>query len=323
MPTITYREAIRQALRIELKENPELILLGEDIGAYGGSYSVTKGFLEEFGAERVVDTPIVESSLIGLSIGAAMAGMRPVVELMTINFALKAIDQIINNAAKIRFMFGGQFSAPLVIRAVSGWGQLGPTHSQSFENYFAYAPGLMVVMPSSPNDAKGLLLTAMRGKDPVLFIEHALLYSTQGDVPEGKEGIPLGLSDIKRRGKDVSIVAYSRMVLLALQAAQQLSKDGIEVEVVDLRCLRPMDLGLAVSSLKKTGRALVLSEDWPSCSIASEVAARLQNEAFDYLDAPIGLLVSKDVPVAYARNLEAATLPNVSDIVGAVRALLS
>ncbi|HEY9765849.1 MAG TPA: alpha-ketoacid dehydrogenase subunit beta [Chroococcales cyanobacterium] len=323
MPTITYREAIRQALRSELKRNPELILLGEDIGAYGGSYAVTKGFLEEFGEERVIDTPIVESSLVGLSIGAAMAGMRPVVELMTINFALKAIDQIVNNAAKIRFMFGGQFSAPLVIRAVSGWGQLGPTHSQSFENYFAYVPGLVVAMPSSPADAKGLLLSAMRGKDPVLFIEHALLYNTRGDVPEGEEGIPLGLSDIKRRGKDVSVVAYSRMVLLALQAAQHLSKEGVEVEVVDLRSLRPLDLALAVSSLQKTGRALVLSEAWPSCSLASEVAARLQNEAFDYLDAPVMRLASKDVPMAYARNLEAAALPKVEDIVGAVRALLS
>lgn len=317
---VTYREAIRQTLREEMRQNAEVVLFGEDIGAYGGSYAVTKGFLEEFGPERVIDAPIVESGLVGLGVGAAMAGMRPVIEVMTINFALLAIDQIINSAAKIRFMFGGQFSAPLVIRTVAGWGQLGPTHSQALESFFAHVPGLVTVMPATPADARGLLQTALRGEDPVLFIEHGLLYGSKGEIEDDRP-VPFGVSNLLREGRDLTVVSYSRTVMLAMQAAEHLAQEGIELEIVDLRSLRPLDLEPAIRSIQKTNRALVVSEAWPHCDLSAEVIARLQQRAFDYLDAPIARYTSEDVPIAYAKELERATFPTVEGLIQAAKSL--
>lgn len=322
MAKITYREAIRQALRNEMKRKSNVILLGEDIGAYGGSYAITKGFLEEFGDTRVIDTPIVESALVGLAVGAAMGGLHPVVELMTINFGLEAMDQIINSAAKIHYMFAGQMRVPLVIRTPAGWGQLGPTHSQTFESYFSHVPGLIVIMPATPYDAKGLLTAALREDKPVMFIEHSLLYGDTGEVPEEDYVVPIGVSDIKRVGKDATVITYSRMLTIALQAAEKLAQEGIEIEVIDLRSLRPLDMGPALQSLQKTGRALVMDEAWPNCDVSAEVIARLQQEGFDYLDAPIGRLTGKDVPIPYARNLELDALPQLDDAINAIRKLL-
>lgn len=322
MAKITYREAIRQALRSELKRNSKLVLLGEDIGAYGGSYAVTKGFLEEFGDSRIIDTPIVESALVGLAVGAAMGGVHPVVELMTINFGLEAMDQIINSAAKIHYMFAGQMRVPLVIRTPAGWGQLGPTHSQTFESYFAHVPGLIVLMPATPYDAKGLMTAALREEKPIMFIEHSLLYGDSGEVPEEDYVLPIGVSDIKREGKDATVIAYSRMLTIALKAAEKLAQEGLDIEVVDLRSLRPLDMGPALKSLQKTGRALVLDEAWPHCDMSAEIIARLHQDGFDYLDAPIGRLTGKDVPIPYAGNLELAALPQLDDTIDAIRKLL-
>lgn len=320
---ITYREALRQALREEMLRDERVFLLGEDIGAYGGSYAVTKGLLEEFGEKRVKDTPISETAIIGAAVGAAMDGLRPVAEIMTINFTLVAIDQIINNAAKIHYMFGGQFRCPIVIRTVGGGRRLAATHSQNLEVLFAHIPGLKVVAPATPYDAKGLLKAAIRDDDPVIFIEHSLLYSTRGPVPEEDYVVPIGVSDIKRRGRDVTIVAYSRMVREALIAAEELAKQGIEAEVVDLRTLRPLDMGPVLDSVARTNRVVVVTEDWRSFGIGAEVAARIQEEAFDDLDAPVLRVSQLEVPTPYAANLEKLAFPGSRQIVEACLEVLN
>jgi len=322
VPTVSYSEALREGIREEMLADDRVFIMGEDINAYGGSYTVTKGLLDEFGPKRCRDTPLAESVFVGAGVGAAMGGLRPIVELMTINFALVAIDQIINGAAKIHYMFGGKFQVPLVIRTPAGWSQVGATHSQSFEAYFAHVPGLKVVMPATPYDAKGLLKTAVRSEDPVFFIEHTKLYSTKGEIPSGEYAIPFGQADVKRSGKHVTIVTYSRMVLIALQAAARLAEEGIEAEVIDLRSLRPLDMETVVTSVRKTNRALVLSEDWRSCGMGAEVASRIYEEAFDYLDAPVARLAAAEVPLPYAKNIEREAFPREDHVATAVRQLL-
>jgi pyruvate dehydrogenase E1 component beta subunit len=322
VPILAYKDALREAIQEEMRADERVFIMGEDINAYGGSYTVTKGLYEEFGAKRCRDTPLAESVFVGAGVGAAMGGLRPIVELMTINFSLVAIDQIINNAAKIHYMFAGQFSVPLVIRTPAGWAQLSATHSQSLEAMFAHIPGLKVVMPATPRDAKGLLKTAVRDPDPVFFIEHTSLYNTRGEVPEGEYSIPFGQADIKRQGKDLTIISYSRMLLVALQAANLLAKDGIEAEVVDLRSLRPLDMSTVVTSVRKTNRALVLEEDWLQCGMGAEIASRIYEEAFDDLDAPVARLGAAEVPLPYARNIEREAFPREEHVVKAARALL-
>ncbi|HLT57856.1 MAG TPA: alpha-ketoacid dehydrogenase subunit beta [Limnochordales bacterium] len=323
MAEITYREAVRQALREEMLRDERVFLLGEDIGRYGGSYAVTKGLLEEFGEKRVRDTPISETAIIGAAAGAAMDGLRPVAEIMTINFTLVAIDQIINNVAKIHYMFGGQFRCPIVIRTVGGGRRLAATHSQNLEVLFAHIPGLKVVAPATPYDAKGLLKASIRDEDPVVFIEHALLYGTRGEVPDEEYVVPIGVSDIKRRGRDVTIVAYSRMTREALIAAEELAKQGIEAEVVDLRTLRPLDMGPVLDSVARTNRVVVVGEDWRSFGIGAEVASRIQEEAFDDLDAPVLRVNQQEVPTPYAANLERLAFPSSQQIVEACLEVLN
>ncbi|HEU5329177.1 MAG: alpha-ketoacid dehydrogenase subunit beta [Thermomicrobiales bacterium] len=323
MAQITYREAIRQALREEMTRDERVYIMGEDIGAYGGSYAVTKGFLDEWGPDRIVDTPIAEGGIVGVATGAAMHGMRPIVEIMSINFSLLAMDQICNHASKLHYMFNGQITVPLVIRTASGWGQLAATHSQTFEAWYASMPGLKVAMPATPYDAKGMLISAIRDPDPVMFIEHSLLYGTRGEVPEGDYTVPLGQAEVKREGTDLTIVTYSRSLMIAQQAADQLAKQDISVEIVDLRSLRPLDTGPAVASVQKTNRALVVEEDWRSCGMGAEIVARLQEEAFDYLDAPIMRIAAVEVPLPYAKNLERLCYPTEQDVVGAALKLLN
>lgn len=319
MPVQTYREALQQALREEMQRDSSVFLLGEDIGTFEGAYKVTAGLLKEFGPKRVRDTPIAEEGFVGAGIGAAMLGLRPVIEIMTINFILLATDQIVNNAAKMRHMFGGAVSIPLVIRTPGGGGhQLAAQHSQSLEVWFAHIPGLKVVAPATPADAKGLLKTAIRDDNPVLFIENLALYNTRGEVPEGEYTIPFGRAEVKRQGRDVTIVAHSRMTLLALEAAERLAKDGISAEVVDLRSLRPLDRATVVASVQRTNRAVVVEEGWPTYGISAEVAATISSEAFDYLDAPVVRIGGAEVPMPYAKVLERKALPSVDDIVAGV-----
>lgn len=323
MAVITYREALSQALREEMRRDNRIIILGEDVVDYGGAYGVTRGLADEFGEKRVKDTPIAELGIVGTAVGAAMNGLRPIAELMTINFAILAMDAIVNHAAKVRYMFGGQAKCPLVIRTAGGAGaQLAATHSQNVEVWFAHVPGLKVVVPATPKDAKGLLKAAIRDEDPVLFVEHSLLYGTKGEVPGGDYVVPIGQADVKREGKDLTFIAYSRMILVALEAAQLLAQEGIEAEVVDLRTLRPLDTETVVRSVKKTNRAIIVEEDWRSFGVGAEVAARLVEEAFDYLDAPIQRVATAEVPMPYARNLEQAALPKVEDVVRVAKALL-
>ncbi len=318
MPELTFREALRQALREEMQRDERVFLMGEDIGAYGGSYAVTRGLLEEFGEKRVKDTPIAEAAIVGLATGAAIGGLKPVAELMTINFSLLAADQIINHLAKIYYMFGGQFAAPAVIRTAAGWGQLGATHSQFLEVIYSHVPGLKVVMPATPYDAKGLLKAAIRDEDPVLFIEHTLLYGIRGEVPDGDYVVPIGLADIKRPGRDVTIVAYARMVHVALNAARQLETEGVDCEIVDLRTLRPLDIETVIESVKKTNHVVIVEEDWKSFGVGAEVAARIAEQAFDYLDAPVVRVGMLEVPMPYNRNLERHVVPDEADVVEAV-----
>lgn len=320
--TTTVREAIRDTLRGEMQRDSRVVLLGEDIGAYGGSYAVTRGLVEEFGTERVRDTPIAESAIVGAAVGAAMGGLRPVAELMTTNFALVAIDQIVNHAAKLRHMFGDQFGAPVVIRMVNGWGQLAATHSQSFDAWFAHVPGLHVVAPSTPADAAGMLRTAMRGEDPVIFIEHSRQYAQKGEAPESDHLVPFGKARLVREGRDVTLVAYSYTVPMAEAAADRLAKDGIDAEVLDLRSLRPLDRDSLVRSVSKTHRVVCVEESWRSFGVGAEVSATLQELAFDELDAPVQRVAAREVPMPYSKPLEAACLPAVDDVVAAVRAQL-
>ncbi len=323
MAVLTMREAISQALWEEMERDERVFILGEEVGVWGGTYAVTKGFHDHFGPERVLDTPIAEGVIVGAANGAAMAGLRPVAELMTINFAFLAMDQIVNHSAKLRSMFGGQFGVPVVIRAVGGGGrQLGATHSQTPDVVFAHFPGLKVVAPGTPADAKGLLKSAIRSDDPVLFIEHATLYQAKGEVPEGELLEPIGVAKVQRPGSDVTIVTYSKMLQLSLQAAEQLAREGIEAEIVDLRSLRPLDMGPAIESFRRTNRAVVVEEGWRSYGVGAEVAARLYEEAFDYADAPIGRVAQKEVPLPYNRALEQMALPQVADIIDAVKEVM-
>ncbi len=323
MPEITIREAISQALWEEMERDSRVIILGEEVGLWGGTYAVTRGFYDHFGPERVRDTPIAEGVIVGAANGAAMAGLRPVAELMTINFAFLAMDQIVNGAAKIHYMFGGQFRVPVVIRAVGGGGrQLGATHSQTPDAVFAHFPGLKVVAPGTPRDAKGLLKAAIRTDDPVMFIEHATLYQAKGEVPEGDYVEPIGVAKVQREGSDVTLITYSKMLQLSLQAAEQLALEGVQVEVIDLRSLRPLDMGPALTSVKKTNRAVVVEEGWRSFGVGAEVASRLSEEAFDYLDAPVKRVAQDEVPLPYNRELEQQALPQVEDILKTVREVL-
>lgn len=323
MPRITMREAISQALWEEMERDPGVFILGEEVGVWGGSYAVTKGFYDHFGAERVKDTPIAEAAIIGAAIGAALTGLRPVAEIMTINFAFSAFDHIVNQAAKLHYMFAGQMTVPMVIRTVSGGGrQLAATHSQTPDVIFAHFPGLKVVAPGTPEDAKGLLKTAIRDNNPVLFIESATLYQVRGEVPEGDYLIPIGKSKVQRFGKDVTIVTYSKMLDTSNKAAELLAKEGIEVEIVDLRTLRPLDLEPVLESFKKTNRAVIVEEGWKSFGVGAEVSSRIYEDAFDFVDAPIRRVAQKEVPLPYNRTLEQLALPQVEDIVKAVREVL-
>ena len=323
MARITMREAISQALWEEMERDPKVFIMGEEVGLWGGTYAVTKGFYDHFGADRVRDTPIAEAAIIGGAIGAALTGLRPVAELMTINFAFSAFDHIVNQAAKMHMMFGGQMVLPLVIRAVGGGGrQLGATHSQTPDAIFAHFPGLKVVAPGTPADAKGLLKAAIRSQDPILFIEHATLYQTRGEVPEGDYIVPIGKSTVARPGKDVTIVTYSKMLEISLKAAETLAKEGIEAEIIDLRSLRPLDMDPVIESFKKTNRAVVVEEGWKSFGVGSEIAARIYEEAFDYVDAPIKRVAQTEVPLPYNHTLEQMMLPKVEDVISAVKEVL-
>ncbi len=318
----TYRDALREAMREEMQRDENVLIMGEEVGIWGGTYAVTRGLYDEFGGKRVKDTPIAEAGIVGTAVGAAMAGLRPIAELMTINFSLVAIDQIVNNAAKIHSMFGGQMKVPVVIRTAAGWGQLAATHSQTFEAWFASIPGLYVVMPGTPYDAKGLLKTAIRSDNPVVFIEHSRLYGVTGPVPEGEYTLPMGVADIKRPGEHATIITYSRMLQVAQSAAEQLAKEGIEVEIVDLRTLRPLDWETVFESVRKTHRALVVEEDWTTLGMGAELAARIQHDVFDYLDAPVERLGQIEVPLPYAKNLEALMFPDEKAVIAKIKEML-
>jgi len=317
------RQAISQALWEEMERDPKVFILGQEVGVWGGTYAVTKGFYDHFGADRVRDTPISEAAIIGSAIGAAIAGTRPVAELMTINFAFSAMDHIVNQSAKMHYMFNGQMVLPLVIRTVGGGGrQLGATHSQTPDAIFAHFPGLKVVAPGTPADAKGLLKAAIRSNDPIMFIEHATLYQIRGEVPDGDYIVPIGKSTVQRSGDHVTIVTYSKMLELSLKAAEQLAKDGIEAEIVDLRTLRPLDMEPVIESFKKTNRAVIVEEGWKSFGVGAEISAQIYEHAFDYVDAPIKRVAQKEVPLPYNRNLEQMALPQVEDIIKAVKEVL-
>jgi len=320
---VTYRDALNQALREEMQRDDAVFLMGEDIGGFDGAFKVTRGLLDEFGEQRVVDTPITEAGFTGLGIGAAMAGLRPVIEIMTVNFALVAMDQIVSNASKIHYMFGGQATVPMVIRMPGGAGhQLSAQHSHSLEAMFTHVPGLKVVVPATPEDAKGLLKTAIRDDDPVIFLESEGLYGKKGPVGGEDDLVPFGQAVVRRPGRDCTVIAHSRMVWVALAAAEDLAAQGIDVEVIDPRTFRPLDLGTLAASVRRTSRAVVVDEGWPECGIAAGVAAHLYDACFDWLDAPIVRVNSADVPMPYARNLEQAAIPQAADVVAAVHATL-
>lgn len=323
MAEMALREALRQTLREALQQDERVILMGEDIGAYGGSYGVTRGLQEEFGEERVRDTPISESAVVGCGVGAAMGGLRPIVELMTINFSFLAFDQIINNASKLFYMSGGQINVPLVIRMASGGGaQLAAQHSHDLAGWYAHVPGLKVVVPSTPYDARGLLKTALREQNPVIFIEHTALYGLKGEVPAEGYSIPFGQAQVYRPGSDLTIVGYSGSVHQAFRAANMLAERGVETEVINLRTLRPLDVDTIIESAKKTGRVIVVEDDWCFGGFAAEIAALVQEKAFDYLDAPVARVCGADVPMPYAKPLETAALPNEDHILQAALAMV-
>ena len=320
----SYRDALNQAMREEMRRDEKVFLIGEEVGYYQGAFKVSKGFVEEFGPKRVLDTPITEAGFTGLAIGAAMAGLHPIVELMTFNFGILAMDQIVNNAAKIRYMSGGQLSVPIVIRGPgSAAHQLGAQHSQSLEAWFAHVPGLIVMAPATPHDAKGLLKSAIRNPNPVIFIEAQLLYGTKGEVSDADYTIPIGRAEVKREGRHVTVVAYSKMLLLALEAAEELAGQGFDVEVIDPRTLKPLDVGALVRSVKKTGRVIVVEEGWRFAGMGAQIAESIYSAAFDYLDAPIVRVTGEDVPIPYTRPLEDLAIPDRRRIVDAVKKLLS
>lgn len=325
MSIMTYRQALHDTLRAEMLRDEDVLLIGEEIGVFEGSYKITAGILAEFGEKRVRDTPIAEEGFTGAAIGAAMLGLRPVVEIMTINFSLLALDQIVNHAAKIYGMFGGQARVPLVIRTPGGGGQqLGATHSQNIELYYAFVPGMKVVAPSSPADAKALLLAAIRDDDPVLFLENLALYNTKGEVPDDDTPAEIGRAAITREGADITVVAYSRMAAVALDVAERLADtDGIDVEVVDLRSLRPLDRDTVIASVKKTHCAVVLEDDWLTYGIGAEIAATISDGAFDWLDAPVRRVAMAEVPLPYSKPLETAALPSAEDAAAAIRQTLA
>lgn len=324
MAVMTMRDALNLALKEELARDKSVFLMGEEVAEYEGAYKVTRGLLEEFGPKRVIDTPITELGFAGLGVGAAMAGLRPIIEFMTFNFSILATDQIINSAAKMRYMSGGQFKIPIVFRGPGGSAyQVSSQHSQAIESWYAYFPGLKVVMPSTPADAKGLLKSAIRDDDPVIFIEQERMYGMKGEVPEDEDfTIPLGSADIKREGKDATIVARSLMVPTALRAAEQLEKEGVSCEVIDPRTIRPLDIRTIVESVKKTNRAVIAEESHPFASVGAEISAQITELAFDYLDAPVKRISGVDVPMPYAKNLEQLAIPDVAHIVAAVKEVL-
>ncbi|MBS1487322.1 MAG: pyruvate dehydrogenase complex E1 component subunit beta [Bacteroidetes bacterium] len=323
MREIQFREALREAMNEEMRRDPKVLLMGEEVAEYNGAYKVSQGMLDEFGADRVIDTPISELGFAGVGVGAAMNGIRPIVEFMTFNFSLVAIDQVINSAAKMLSMSGGQFNVPIVFRGPTGnAGMLSSQHSQNFENWYANTPGLKVVVPFTPYDAKGLLKSAIRDNDPVIFMESELMYGDKGEVPTEEYLIPIGSADIKRSGTDVTIVSFGKIMKVALAAATELEKEGISAEIIDLRSVRPIDYATVVESVKKTNRLVIVEEAWPLAAISSEVSYHIQKYAFDYLDAPIHRVNSLDVPLPYAPTLIDAILPNVERTVKAVKAVM-
>lgn len=323
MREIQFREALREAMSEEMRRDPLVYLMGEEVAQYNGAYKVSQGMLDEFGAERVIDTPIAELGFAGIGVGSAMNGLRPIIEFMTFNFSLVAIDQVINSAAKVMSMSGGQYGCPIVFRGPTGnAGMLSSQHSQNFENWYANTPGLKVVVPSNPADAKGLLKSAIRDDDPVIFMESELMYGDKGMVPSEEYLIPIGKADVKKSGSDVTLVSFGKMMKIALSAAEELSRDGIDAEVIDLRTVRPIDFPAIVESVKKTNRLVVVEEAWPLASLSSEISYHIQRYAFDYLDAPVHRVTSRDVPLPYAPTLIEAILPSVERTVKAVRAVL-
>lgn len=323
MREIQFREALREAMQEEMRLDQSVYLMGEEVAQYNGAYKVSQGMLDEFGPERIIDTPIAELGFAGIGVGSAMNGLKPIIEFMTFNFSLVAIDQIINSAAKVMSMSGGQYGCPIVFRGPTGnAGMLSSQHSQNFENWFANTAGLKVVVPSNPYDAKGLLKTSIRDKDPVIFMESELMYADKGDVPVEEYLIPIGKADVKRAGTDVTIVSFGKMMKVALSAADELAKDNISAEVIDLRTVRPIDYQCVVDSVKKTNRLVVVEEAWPLASISSEISYHVQRYAFDYLDAPVHRVTSLDVPLPYAPTLIEAILPNVGKTIKAVKSVL-
>ena len=320
MREIQFREAVCEAMSEEMRRDSSIYLMGEEVAEYNGAYKASKGMLDEFGEKRVIDTPISELGFAGIGVGSAMNGLRPIIEFMTFNFSLVAIDQIISNAAKMRQMSGGQFPIPIVFRGpTASAGQLGATHSQAFESWYANCPGLKVVVPSNPYDAKGLLKSAIRDDDPVIFMESEQMYGDKGEVPEGEYLIPIGVSEVKRKGADVTIVSFGKIIKEAYKAADELAEQGIEAEVIDLRTVRPIDYDTIIESVKKTNRLVVLEESWPLGSIATEIAFKIQKDAFDFLDAPIKRVTCLDTPMAYAPTLVEAFLPNKDKLIEAVK----
>ncbi len=325
MPEMTYRDALNLALKEEMRRDPSVVLWGEDVALYEGSFKVTRGLLAEFGEERVKDTPISENTIVGVAVGAAMGGLRPVVELMTVNFALLAMDQIINHMAKIRYMFGGQTHLPMVVRMPGGGGsQLAAQHSQSLESYFMHCPGLRIAYPATPADAKGLLKSAVRDGNPVIFLEHELLYNSKGEVPLDPEFlVPFGQAAVVRSGSDVTVVAYACMSLLALQAAAELEKEGLSCEVIDLRTLSPLDMDTVIESARRTGRAVVVEECWRTAGLGGDIAHRIHEACFESLLAPVRRVAGLDVPMPYSRKIEKICIPGVESIAAAVKEVMA
>jgi len=323
MKTIQFREAICEAMSEEMRRDESIYLMGEEVAEYNGAYKASKGMLDEFGAKRVIDTPISEAGFTGVAVGSTMTGNRPIVEYMTFNFALVGIDQIINNAAKIRQMSGGQFKCPIVFRGPTGSaGQLGATHSQAFESWFANTPGLKVIVPSNPYDAKGLLKSAIRDDDPVIFMESEQMYGDKGEVPEGEYTIPIGVADIKREGNDVTIVSFGKIIKEVYKASDALEKEGISCEIIDLRTVRPLDIETILTSIKKTNRLVILEEAWPFGNVSTEITYQVQSQAFDYLDAPIIKINTADTPAPFSPVLLKEWLPNSDDVIKAVKKVM-
>ncbi len=323
MREVQFREALREAMSEEMRRDESIFLMGEEVAQYNGAYKVSQGMLDEFGEKRIIDTPIAELGFAGIGVGAAMNGLRPIIEFMTFNFSLVAIDQIINSAAKMNQMSGGQFTVPIVFRGPTGSaGQLGAQHSQAFENWYANCPGLKVVVPSNPYDAKGLLKSAIRDNDPIIFMESEQMYGEKGMIPDGEYLIPIGKADVKRKGKDVTIVSFGKIMKVALETAEVLAQEGIDCEVIDLRTVRPIDYATVIESVKKTNRMVVVEEAWPLASISTELTYVVQKEAFDFLDAPIRRITTRDVPLGYAASFVEEFLPNVARTVAAIKDVL-